>query len=110
MELSQQTITLLIGIGSLVTMVITVVMSIKKPQFKSELIDAVFAEKFKNLETNTHEKINTLEKVVINLRDNHIHTIESKLDQHIKDNQLNAESNIRQMTRIETLLEQVIRK
>lgn len=39
-----------------------------------------------------------------------MHTIESKLDQHIKDNQITSENNIRQMTRIETLLEQVIRK
>lgn len=91
-------------------MIITVVMSIKKPQFKSELIDAVFAEKFRNLEINTHEKINGVEKLVINLRDNHMHTIESKLDQHIKDNQISSEANIRQMTRIETLIEQVIKK
>lgn len=109
MELSSK-ISILIGLGSLVTMVITVVMAIKKPQFKSELIDAVFAEKFKNLESNTHEKINGVEKLVINLRDNHMHTIESKLDQHIKDNQISSEGYIRQMTRIETLLEQVIKK
>lgn len=109
MELSSK-ISILIGLGSLVTMVITVVMSIKKPQFKSELIDAVFAEKFKNLESNTHEKISGVEKLVINLRDNHMHTIESKLDQHIKDNQISSEGYIRQMTRIETLLEQVVKK
>lgn len=91
-------------------MIITVVMAIKKPQFKSELIDAVFAEKFKNLENATHEKINNIEKAVVNLRDNHIHTLDSKLDSHIRENQTFMVENSRWQSRIETLLEQISKK
>ncbi len=110
MELSHQTISILIAIGSLLTMIVTVVMSIKKPQFKSELIDAVFAEKFKNLETNTHDKISGVEKMVANLRDNHIHTIESKLDKHIQDNQNALMDQVKWQSRMETIFEQIIKK
>ena len=106
----QTTITILVGLGSLVTMIITIVMAIKKPQFKSELIDAVFAEKFKNLEHSTTEKINNIEKAVVNLRDNHIHTLDSKLDAHIKENQLANLENAKWQSRVETLLEQISKK
>lgn len=79
--------------------IFTVYNYFKNPQIKSEKIDAILTLKF-----------DILEKSFANLRDNHIHTIESKLDTHIKENQMTAESNIRQMTRIETLLEQLIKK
>lgn len=117
MIFSQETLTILIGLGSLATMIVTVVMAIKGPQMKSQLNDAVFDEKFKNLEkntndkiVNTHEKIDGIEKMVANLRDNHIHTIESKLDKHIQENQQSTIEQARWQSRIETLLEQIIKK
>lgn len=83
------------SILDIVAVLFVVFLYFKKPQIKSEMFDAVFEEKFKNLNAT-----------VVNLRDNHIHTLDSKLDQHIKDNQIASEANIRQMTRIETLLEE----
>lgn len=46
----------------------------RTPQEKSEVNDAVFDEKF-----------DSLKELVINLRDNHLHSIDSKLDKHIED-------------------------
>ncbi len=83
------------SILDIIAVLFVVFLYFKKPQIKSEMFDAVFEEKFKNLNAT-----------VVNLRDNHIHTLDSKLDQHIKDNQIASEANIRQMTRIETLLEE----
>lgn len=83
------------GVISILAIIFGVYLYFKKPQIKSEMFDAVFEEKFRNLNAT-----------VINLRDNHIHTLDSKLEQHIKDQQLTTEANIRQMTRIETLLEE----
>lgn len=110
MEISAQTISIIVGLVSLGSMGVTIVMSVKKPQFRSELIDAVFAEKFKNLESNTHQTTNELAKSIANLRDNHIHTIESKLDKHIQENQTFMLENAKWQSRIETLFEQLTKK
>lgn len=97
--LSQEIITYILGLAALVSIGVSVYNSLKKPQEKSAIQDAVFGVKLQDLE-----------KTVINLRDNHIHTIECKLDKHISDQQASFESNIRQMTRIETLLETIMNK
>lgn len=36
------------------------------------------------------DQVNELGKTVVNLRDNHVHTLETKLDTHIQDNQIKA--------------------
>lgn len=99
MSIDQTTLTFIIGIATIFSFVFTWYNSIRKPQQKAEVEDVRFQEKFQ-----------ALEKVVLNLRDNHIHTIEQKLDKHITENQRDTILNTRQMTRIETLLEQLLKK
>lgn len=93
--LTQQVLHNILDVATFIGIIFAVYLYFRKPQEKSEVTDAVFEVRFQ-----------TLEKMVINLRDNHIHTIESKLDKHISDQQVTTEANIRQMTRIETLLEE----
>ena len=99
MQIDQTTITYLIGIGTIVSMLFGWWNSIKKIQERSVLQDAIFNERFKSLED-----------IVINLRDNHLHSIEEKFDKHIAENQRDSIKNAKQMSRIETLLEEIIRK
>ena len=97
--LSQEIITYSLGIVALLNVGVVVWSSIRKPQEKSTLNDAIFEERF-----------NGLNATVTNLRDNHLHTLESKLDKHICDNQLFAIENTKSLTRVETLLEQLLKK
>lgn len=99
MNIDQTALTYIIGLGTVLSFIFTWYNSIRKPQQKGEIQDAVF-----------ETKLNELKKTVSSLRDNHIHTIEQKLDKHIEENQRDSIALTKQMTRIETLLEQVIKK
>lgn len=93
--ITEDNISIVIQIATLVGMIFAVYLYFRKPQEKGEVNDAVFDVKFE-----------ALEKMVANLRDNHIHTIESKLDLHI-DNQNKSELTMaKTIGRIETLLDE----
>jgi predicted histidine transporter YuiF (NhaC family) len=70
----------------------------RKPQEKSEVIDAVFNERMTNYEKTTEKSVQ--------LALNHSHTVESKLDAHIKESQ----DGNRTLIRIEALLEQHLKQ
>jgi hypothetical protein len=89
----------IIQVVTLVGIAFAVYRSFQQPQQKSEVTDAVFDTKF-----------NALSETVINLRDNHLHTLESKLDKHIQENQMVAIETTRTLAKIETLLEQYYKK
>lgn len=95
----QQYITLIIQGATIIGIIFTVYLYFRKPQERSDIQDAVFDVKF-----------NSLEKLVTNLRDNHLHTLETKLNTYIAEQQVHREAMIRQMTRIETLLEERLKK
>lgn len=97
--LTQEIITYLLALSALVSIIFSIYNSFKKPQEKAEIKDAVFDVKFRSLEST-----------VINLRDNHLHTLDTKLDAHISENQLKALSDAKWQSRIETLLEQLNKK
>jgi hypothetical protein len=99
MEIDQQALTFLIGILTILSFIFTWWNAIKKPQIKSEVEDAKFNEKFKGLES-----------IVLNMRDNHLHTLEVKIDKHIEENQRDCIDQTKQLSRIETLLEQLMKK
>jgi len=84
---------------TLIGIVFAVYFYIRKPQEKSERNDEVFSVLFSNLE-----------KTVANLRDNHIHTLDSKLDSHIRENQTKAIEDARAFSRLEALLDQLLKK
>lgn len=84
---------------TLVGIIFAVYKTFRQPQEKSETNDAVFNERF-----------NTLDKTVCNLRDNHLHTLEQKLDKHIAENQMVAIETTRSLSKIETLLEQHLKQ
>jgi hypothetical protein len=83
----------IIQICTLLGIIWAVYNGVSKPQQKGELTDAVFSEKFTQLDRD-----------LATLRDNHIHTLGQKLDKHIED-QHNSELMIcEKLARIETLL------
>ena len=84
---------------ALVSALFGVIMWVRRPQEKSEVTDAVYAEKF-----------SSLEKLVLNLRDNHLHTMESKLDLHIEKQHCSDMDNARQHEQILTKLDFLIKK
>lgn len=108
--LTQEIITYLLGLAALVSIGFSVYNSLKKPQEKSAIDDAVFDVKLNNLSSTNSEKINSLEKLVINLRDNHIHSLDQKLDKHISDQQVSSLDQARWQGRVETLLENISKK
>jgi hypothetical protein len=89
----------IIQIFTLLGIIWAVYNGVSKPQQKGELTDAVFEERFTQFD-----------KELANLRDNHIHTLDSKLSQHITDN---ANSNIetaKTLSRIETQIDMLLKK
>lgn len=97
--ITQEIITYALGISALISIGATVYNSLKNPQEKSDILDAILNEKFKNLQAT-----------VVNLRDNHIHTLESKLDSHIQENQLKYLQDAKWQGRVEVLLENIVKK
>lgn len=95
---SLQIIDLAIKLSTLLGVIFAVYLYIRRPQEKSEVIDAVFNERMLNYEKTTEKSIQ--------LALNHSHTVESKLDKHINESQ---ESN-RTLIRIEALLEQHLKQ
>lgn len=95
---SLQIIDLAIKLSTLLGVIFAVYLYFRKPQEKSEVIDAVFNERMTNYEKTTEK--------AVQLALNHSHTVESKLDKHITESQ---ESN-RTLIRIEALLEQHLKQ
>lgn len=99
MNIDQTALTYIIGLGTVLSFLFTWYNSIRKPQERSEVNDACF-----------NERLSSLRETVISLRDNHLHSIEEKLDKHIAENQRDSIKNAKQMAKIETLLKEIIRK
>ena len=96
--ITQEVLTYMLGISAIISIVLSVWTTIRKPQEKSELSDAVFSTKF-----------DSLEKIVVNLRDNHLHTISERLDTHIKEQSKNELLVCEKLARIETKLETILK-
>ena len=64
-------------IASLIGMLFLAYRSIIIPQYNTKIDDAKIAEQFKN----TLEQVASMQRDLVNLRDNHVHTIDLKLDQ-----------------------------
>jgi hypothetical protein len=88
---NQANLSITIQVFTLLGIAWAIYASLRKPQEKSETNDAVYAEKFV-----------ALEKTVINLRDNHLHTLEVKIDETNK-----RVSGVElQMTKIATIMDE----
>lgn len=59
----------LVGLGGLLTLLLSAYNSIRRPQIKSEVGDGIMSQQIKDLASQ-----------LINLRDNHIHTMQVSLD------------------------------
>ena len=94
----QEKISIVMQVISLIGILFAVFLYFKKPQEKAETTDAVFKERMDNYDTTTKE--------AIKLALNHSHTVESKLDSHIKESQTKGEADARWQGRMETLLEE----
>lgn len=82
---AQEILQLIIAILAIGGSVFGVFNFFRKPQIKSEVNDAVFNEMVKGLKKETDIKYDSIKELVINLRDNHMHTIDLKLDKHIEN-------------------------
>ena len=94
----QEKISIVMQAISFIGIIFGVYLYFRRPQEKSETTDAVFKERMDNYETTTKE--------AIKLALNHSHTVESKLDSHIKESQTKGEADARWQGRMETLLEE----
>lgn len=93
--ITAENISIFIQVCTLIGIVFAVYLYFRKPQEKSEMNDALF-----------NQRLDSMRELVINLRDNHIHTLESKLDSHIADNQKYVESDIKWKAKLETVIEE----
>lgn len=96
---SQEILQLIIGVLAIGGSVFGVFNFFRKPQEKAEIKDAVFDEKF-----------NYLKEIVVNLRDNHIHTVDSKLDKHIEKQDIFEREVCGKLGGIEAKIDMIIKK
>lgn len=108
--ITEENISIALQVATVIGMIFAVYLYFRKPQEKSETNDAVFDEKLCNLSKNTDEKIGNLKDLVINLRDNHIHTLQSKLEDHIKESQDIAIKSAERQGEISAKLDMLIKK
>lgn len=99
MNITTESLSIAQGFISLITILFVVFLYFKKPQEKSELNDALFSQRIENLS-----------KEMANLRDNHLHSIEIKLDAHIAGQVKNELIVAEHLTRLETILEERLPK
>lgn len=90
MQITANTIFLGIAIISSIT---AAIMFFRKPQEIGERRDAVLGEKFSNLKEE-----------ITNLKDNHIHTLDTKLDAFINSQNIRNESFSNKLVEITTML------
>lgn len=97
--ITEENISIILQILTVLGIIFAVYFYFRTPQEKSEVNDAVFDVKF-----------NALEKLVVNLRDNHIHTLDEKLSKHISESQEVALRGAEKMGSIEAKLDMIINK
>lgn len=107
MEFNLNTI---IQICTLLGLIFAVYLYFRKPQEESFINDKVFEERMLHMREASRVEITGIKELVTNLRDNHLHTIESKLDGHIKDQHANELCIAKQVERITTILDERIPK
>jgi hypothetical protein len=84
---------------AIVSAIFAVFLFFRRPQEQGEINDKV-----------SDEKYIALKDIVINLRDNHIHTLDLKLDKHISDQTTNELNVAKQLGSIEAKLDMLIKK
>ena len=87
---NQENLSTLLQIITLIGVIFAVYLYFRKPQETSAENDI-----------RADEKYNALRDIVLNMRDNHLHTLESKIDTHIKESQDVAIIGAEKMGRIE---------
>ncbi len=92
MDLSQDTIYIILAVGGAVFGVFNF---FNKPKEKSDIADAVFNERFTQFD-----------RELANIRDNHLHTIGVKLDQHIIDNNNFNMEVAKTLSKLEAILDE----
>jgi len=108
--ITTENISIVIQIATLIGIIFGVYLYFRKPQEKSEQNDAVFSVEFKNLEKSFNEKFTQSDRELANLRDNHIHTINEKLDKHIESQSKNEMLVCEKLARIETKQDLILTK
>lgn len=96
---TEENLSLILQLCSLGAVIFAVFLFFRRPQEKSEVVDAVFQERF-----------NQFDRELANLRDNHVHTIGVKLDNHIADSNIVALVNAEKMGRMEAKIDILIKK
>ena len=97
--ITQENISIVLQVATLVGIVFAVYLYFRTPQEKGEINDRLFQERLDNMQD-----------LFINLRDNHIHTLETKLDRHIEESQNVALKGAEKMGSIEAKLDMLLKK
>ena len=97
--ITQENISLVIQLVTLLGIIFGVFTFFRKPTEDLETKDAVFNVRF-----------DALEKLVVNLRDNHIHTLDEKIDKHIADQNISEREVANKLGGIEAKLDFLINK
>ena len=108
--ITEENISIVIQIATLIGIIFGVYLYFRKPQEKSETNDAIFGVEFKNLEKTFNDKFLQSDRELANLRDNHIHTLGVKMDKHIDDQGKNEMLVCEKLARLETKLDVLIKK
>jgi len=107
--LTQEIINYALGIAALVSIGANLYSSIKKPQEQSEINDKIFDERMLNMKEAFRVETSGLKELVTNLRDNHLHTIEEKMNKHIENQTINEREVAGKLGGIDAKLEILIK-
>lgn len=89
---------------AIITFVSKIVFDVKNPQNKSELNDALFTQALETLRKDMELNFTKMEKTISNLKDNHLHTLDTKIEAN--KNYINDLS--RSVTKLATIIDERI--
>jgi hypothetical protein len=80
---------------AIISAIFAVYLYFRKPQELSESNDRLF-----------NYQLDEMSKTITNLKDNHLHTLQTKLDCHIDENHKYVQEDIKWKSKMETLLDE----
>lgn len=101
-------ITFAIGICTLLTFGVTLYNSVRKPQQKGEITDAVFAEKFTHLAEKFESKFQDMKDGVVKIMQNDMQELKSDVREHVKNQIINEREISSNFSKMFTLIDERI--
>jgi hypothetical protein len=102
----QEKISIAIQIITLVGIAFSVYLFIRKPQERSEITDAVFAEQFKNLASNFDTRFQDMKDGVVKIMQNDLQEVKSDVREHARNQIIYERENTAALSKLTTILEE----